>query len=93
MSAGAEEKTAVTLAYPVEIDGAQVSVLQLRRPRVRDLLAADKVGATPVQREIHLFANLCEVAPDAIESLDMLDYGKLQDAYAAFTSGSRTAPA
>lgn len=81
----------VPLAYPVEAEGVRLERLTLRRPKVRDLLAASKsAGSDEVLRELRLFANLCEVAHDVIESLDMADYSKLQEAYAGFTSGSQT---
>lgn len=83
--------TSVTLEFGAEIDGAQVGVLQMRRPRVRDLLTADKGSTGAIEREIKLFANLCEVAPSVIEDLYKSDYGRLQDAYADFDSGAPAA--
>lgn len=83
------DRVSIALDYEIESDGVKLSRLDLRRPKVRDLLSANKAGAgDEVVREIRLFANLCELPPSAIESLDMADYGKLQEAYAGFTSGS-----
>lgn len=85
------ERSMIALDYPIEADGVRLERLSIRRPKVRDLLTANKSGGgDEVAREIRLFANLCEVAPEVIEDLDMADYGKLQDAYAGFTSGSQT---
>ncbi|WP_322999957.1 phage tail assembly protein [Castellaniella sp.] len=78
------DRTIVELKYPVEIDGAQVSVLKLRRPKVRDNLAAEKMGATNADREIALIALLADVAPSALHELDMGDYAALQKAVAGF---------
>lgn len=78
------DKTAITLDYPIQIDGTEVRVLQIRRPKVRDQVLAGKLGGTEEDKEIRLFANLCEIAPENIEDLDMCDYKKLQDAYRGF---------
>jgi hypothetical protein len=84
-------QTQINLQYPVEIDGAKVSVLHLRRPKVRDLIAASKAGGVdPVQREVRLFSNLCEITPETVEELDIADYTKIQEAYGDFSSGSMT---
>jgi hypothetical protein len=78
-----EAKTDVNLKYPVKIEGAEVAILHMRRPKVRDLrAAAAKSGA--VDQEITLFSNLCEVPPTAIEDLDVADYTQLQTAYQGF---------
>ena len=78
--------TTIKLKHPITIDGAEVSELNLRRPKVRDVRAADKAGSSDGEREIRLFANLCEVTPAAIEELDMADYLQVQRAYQDFLS-------
>ncbi len=84
------EKTAIELKYPVKIDGTETKVLHMRRPKVRDQLLVEKsglVGKSAAEREMLLFANLCGVAPDDIEELDMADYKKVQEAYTSFLQG------
>jgi hypothetical protein len=81
--------TGVTLKYPVKADGTELRVLQMRRPKVRDQLHAEKQGtatATSAEREIRLFANLCEVAPETLEDLDLADYRQLQETFQGFLS-------
>lgn len=74
----------IKLKYPLE-NG--ISTLKIRRPKVRDHLAADKVkNISDAEKEINLFANLCEVTPAEIEELDMVDYQQLQEAYKHFLS-------
>jgi hypothetical protein len=46
------------------IDGTKVSVLQLRRPKVRDMLGVEKSVDNDAEKEIQLFANLCELTPE-----------------------------
>ena len=69
----------ISLDYPIKIDGTAVSVLQMRRPKVADTFLAQKSTKPDAEKEIDLFANLCEVAPKDIQQLDMMDYGKLQE--------------
>lgn len=76
----------ITLKYPIKMDGAEISALRLRRPKVRDMLAVEKSGEHDAEKEIQLFANLCEVKPGDLHDLDMADYGKLQKAYQDFLS-------
>ena len=74
----------IKLLHPVISDGTELRVLNLRRPKVRDVILAAKIGGTDEEKEIRVLANLCEVAPDAIEDLDIVDYKELQESYRAF---------
>lgn len=74
----------IKLSHPVMSDGTELRALNLRRPKVRDVLLAAKIGGTDEEKEIRVLANLCEVAPDVVEELDMADYKKLQDGYRGF---------
>jgi len=76
----------ITLKYPIEVAGEKITSLNLRRPKVRDMLAADKSSGSDAEKEVSMFANLCEVSPDAIMELDGKDYATLQQAYSAFLS-------
>jgi Phage tail assembly chaperone proteins, E, or 41 or 14 len=76
----------IELNHPIDIAGAKVSVLQLRRPKVRDMLSVEKSAENDAEKEIQLFANLCEVSPDDLLELDMADYAKLQKTYQDFLS-------
>ena len=79
--------TTITLSFPVETEGEKVTELKMRRPKVRDMLAAD-AGGSDAQKELRLFANLCEVTPKTIENLDMADYLKVQEVYSGFLSSA-----
>lgn len=77
----------IELKNPVEMaGGVKVGELKMRAPKVRDMLAADKISGSDAEREVRLFSNLCEVEPTVIEGLDMADYVKLQEAYRGFLS-------
>jgi hypothetical protein len=80
------DKTTIELKYPVQIDGTEARALYMRRPKVRDHLVSVKLGKalTEEEREVRLFANLCEVAPENIEELDLADYKRLAEAFTDF---------
>ena len=78
------------LKYPVESAGETIETLTMRRPKASDSRDAQRGlrgPATPADMEIRLFANLCEVAPETIEALDMYDYTRLQEIYQGFLEG------
>ena len=80
------DKLKIQLTHPITLDGTKVSLLQLRRPKVRDMLSVEKSVDNDAEKEIQLFANLCELTPENLHDLDMADYAKLQKAYQDFLS-------
>lgn len=76
----------INLKQAVTLGGEEYTHLTLRRPKVRDMLGVDKQGGTDAEKEVRIFANLCEVSPSVIEELDLADYQALQGAYQAFLS-------
>lgn len=76
----------VELKYPINVHGTEISALSLRRPTVRDRLLSEKTSGTESDKEVRFIANLCELAPDDIEKLDMADYVKVQEVLAGFLS-------
>ena len=75
----------IKLNYPIESDGSTIADLNMRRSKVKDrLLVAKMKNSSDEEKEIRLFANLCEVAPNIIEELDESDYANLQKAYMDF---------
>lgn len=81
------DKTKIKLTHPFEVDGQRHEELCMRRAKVRDQQAAYRAGSTDAEREVRLFANLCEVAPEVIEEVDLADYQKLQETFEGFVSG------
>lgn len=76
----------IDLDFPVVVDGETVSSVRLRRPVVRDMLRIDIAGCSDAEKELALFANLCEMTNESLENLDLSDYAKLQRAYQDFLS-------
>ncbi len=69
----------LSLEYPIEANGVTVKSLSLRRPTIGDLLKSASGGRSDKEAEIHLLADLCGIAPDDIQHIDLADYLKLQD--------------
>lgn len=80
----APQTKTVQLRYGVEADGARIDRLTMRPPLARDSRDAQRGGGTQADVEIRLLANLCSVAPDAIERLHMADYRRVQGAFEGF---------
>ena len=75
----------IELKYPVEATGETFTNLTMRRSKIKDrLLVAKMKSASDEEKEIRLFANLCEVEPKVIEELDEADYSNLQKVYLGF---------
>ncbi len=75
----------IELKYPVEATGETFTNLTMRRSKIKDrLLVAKMKTASDEEKEIRLFANLCEVEPRVIEELDEADYSNLQKVYLGF---------
>lgn len=74
----------IKLSRPLAIAGADVTALRMREPTVADQLAAEESKGNDAAREIAMFANLCEVAPDDIKRLTLKDYRAVQKAFAGF---------
>ena len=82
----APQPVAITIRYPVTVAGETHTTLTMRPPRARDSRDAQRGGGGSPDVEIRLFANLCEVAPAAIEELHMVDYQQLRAAFEGFLS-------
>ena len=80
-----ETSKTISLQFPVSVEGVEVHSLIIRRPKVRDQLAAQS-GGSEMEREIRLFANLTEQTPEVIQDLDLKDYQTLQEAFTGFLS-------
>ncbi len=76
--------TKLDLKYPLSDGGSEINSVTLRRPKVRDMLTSDNAGVSDAQKEVTLFANLCDLTPELIEGMDIKDYKALQLAYADF---------
>ena len=58
----------------------------MRRAKVKDQLAVEKVGGSDAEKEIRLFSLLCNVPMELIEEIDIADYKQIQKEYGDFLS-------
>lgn len=79
-------ETKIKLEYPITSGGVLIQEITVRRPKVKDSLAAEKAAPTAADREIRLIANLADLAPSDIEELDCSDYASIQEALRGFMS-------
>ncbi|RUP42087.1 MAG: phage tail assembly protein [Acinetobacter sp.] len=74
----------IKLTETIKIDGISIAELTLRRPKVRDRLAVERLGTNDAEKEVALIANLADIPKDAVEELDLADYAKIQEALQGF---------
>lgn len=65
------------LAFPVMEKGTEINTINLRRPKVSDLVAMDSVSGG-VAKTITLISNLGMISPDAVKNLDAYDFSIIQ---------------
>ena len=82
----------IKLNYPIELSGATHEELTMRRSKIKDRLLVAKLKTSDEEKEIRLFANLCEVEPKVIEELDESDYSNLQKIYLGFFNSEGISP-
>jgi hypothetical protein len=81
-----KEQVKITLKHPVQFDGREVKELTMRRSKVKDQLAVEKEKISEAEREVRLFARLCNVPMELIEEIDLADYKQIQKEYGDFLS-------
>jgi len=76
----------ITLSESVTAKGVVYEALTMREPRVRDSLNADKFKGSDGEKEVRMFASLCEVPPEVFYDMTLPDFKKVQDAFSGFFS-------
>ncbi|BAO20620.1 hypothetical protein [Pseudomonas phage PPpW-3] len=74
----------ITLSKPSIVSGVKTSTVRMREPLVQDQEAAAEMAGSDAAREITVFANLCDLAPEDIRKLPMREFKRLQTAYLGF---------
>jgi len=80
------KKVEIVLEQAITVNGESFEKLSIRAPKVRDMMTASNAEGSDVEKEVRLFATLCEVPPEVIEELTLKDYQQLQKAYEGFLS-------
>lgn len=71
--------TTITLTEKITVDNKDIQEITLRRPKVRDRLAVERMGQSDAEKEVALIANLADLPKETIEELDLADYNKIQE--------------
>ncbi|UPA54527.1 phage tail assembly protein [Wolbachia pipientis] len=75
----------ITLNNPITVDGISVSELSMREPKVRDLLAIERIEGEAL-KEVALIANLTSIPKEVVEDLCIKDYVEIQKVLKDFLS-------
>ena len=77
----------IELDFPLDIAGSKIAFVQMRRPKVSDMIVADKLGKkNDMETTVQLFALLTQQDPEVIREMDFKDFTKLKVAFENFTS-------
>jgi hypothetical protein len=68
----------ITLKVPFEHDGQPIKILEMRRPKVRDIKAMAGGKGAMFERLQRMIADLAEIPPDAVEEIDAEDFQAVQ---------------
>ena len=80
--------TTITLTEKITVDNKDIHEITLRRPKVRDRLAVERMGQSDAEKEVALIANLADLPKETIEELDLADYNKIQEVLQDFLLAS-----
>lgn len=75
------DKVEVRLQYPFTFAGREVEVLNMRRPKVKDLRLSSRYGEKADEQEIGLLSVLIGCTPEDLDEMDAADYGSLQETF------------
>ncbi len=76
------------LSTPIQVNGIQVSVLNVREPTVGDQIDASKLKGSEAENEVAMLAALCDVSPEDLRMLTLRDYKNLQEVVENFISST-----
>jgi len=86
MAKAKESKASVNVKLDdgLDVDGTLVFSLEVRKPKVKDLLSAERSGKGDSDVNVKFLANLTDLTPDQIGNLSISDYKKLNEVLADF---------
>ena len=77
----------VKIACPLKIGDKIVTEVTIRRPKVRDLRAMEKMrepGSTELDQSIAMTATLCDLPPEAMDEMDAADFASISEVLGGF---------
>ncbi len=79
----------VKLARPIRVEERMITEVAIRRPKVRDLRAMEKLrepGSTELDQGISMAAALCDLPLDAMDEMDAADFAAISEVLGDFLS-------
>lgn len=76
----------IELEFPLTVSGVEVHHLIMRKPVLRDMIAAQKMGGCEGEMSAHLVANLCEIPYEEVVAMELCDWDKCEAQVVAFKS-------
>ncbi len=81
------DTTSVKLVRPFKVANQMLTEVTVRRPKVRDLRALEKVrepGTTELDQGIAMAAALCDLPVDAMDEMDAADFAAISEVLGGF---------
>jgi len=77
----------VELDFPIKSKtGEEIKSVTMRRPKVKDMITAEKIGSDESERTVKLIVMLTGLAPDDVNEMYFSDFNKLKAIYEGFLS-------
>ncbi|MFN4140242.1 phage tail assembly protein [Aestuariivirga sp.] len=77
----------VKLVRPFRVEERMITEVTIRRPKVRDLRALEKVrepGVTELDQSIAMTATLCDLSTEAMDEMDAADFAAVSVVLGSF---------
>jgi hypothetical protein len=77
----------VKLVRPIRVEERMITEVAIRRPKVRDLRAMEKLrepGATDLDQGIAMAAALCDLPLEAMDDMDAADFAAISEVLGGF---------
>ena len=77
----------VKLVRPFKVEERMITEVTIRRPKVRDLRAMEKMrepGSTELDQSIAMTATLCDLPPEAMDEMDAADFASISEVLGGF---------
>ena len=77
----------VKLVRPFKVEERMITEVNIRRPKVRDLRALERIrepGSTELDQGIAMAAALCDLPMDAMDEMDATDFAAISEVLGGF---------
>lgn len=76
----------IDLLFPLKVSGVEIKHVVVRRPKVRDRVAAQKATSNEADQTLHLVSSLTELPIDDLLDMDASDFQRIENQVGAFLS-------